>query len=249
MSSASDTQFATVMAEKSSKIIIDSPDVRRESSKNRFDLKNVRDAFVNCIQPDNVLLLGEYVRAYEELCIFVCSLGTVFEWATKDLSNKLIVLKEHQRFDPMNYETIQSMILYEIESGRIQSRDTTLFSQTGKPLQNGSRTLLRLHRALAFLSAFLSEMRNASDDASSATIACNAYSATLAQYHSWPIRYTIIGAIKVAVPNRQELVNKLLTKRTTDEINTYADEIVQACNMIERTTQELFKTYNLVKLP
>ncbi|CAF4798148.1 unnamed protein product, partial [Rotaria socialis] len=59
----------------------------------------------------------------------------------------------------------------------------------------------------------------------------------------------IIGAIKVAVPNRQELVNKLLTKRTTDEINTYADEIVQACNMIERTTQELFKTYNLVKLP
>ncbi|CAM4760957.1 unnamed protein product [Rotaria magnacalcarata] len=136
MSSAPDTQFATVLTNKSSKIITDSTDVRQESSKNRFDLKNVRDAFVNCIQPNNVLLLGEYVRAYEELCTFVCSLGAVFEWATKDLSNKLIVLKEHQRFDPMNYETIQSMILYEIESGRIQSRDTTLFSQTGKPLQN-----------------------------------------------------------------------------------------------------------------
>ncbi len=35
----------------------------------RFDLKIVRDAFVNCIQPDNTLLLREYIRAYEELCV------------------------------------------------------------------------------------------------------------------------------------------------------------------------------------
>lgn len=117
-------------------------------------------------------------------------MGSVFEWATKDLSNKLAILREHQRLDPVNYETIQSMIAYEIESGRIQSRDTNVFIQPGKPLQNGCRTLLRLHRALAFLSAFLNEMRHASEDASSSTIACNAYTATMAQFHSWPIRYT-----------------------------------------------------------
>lgn len=35
----------------------------------QFDLKIVRDAFVNCIQSDNTLLLREYVRAYEELCL------------------------------------------------------------------------------------------------------------------------------------------------------------------------------------
>lgn len=35
----------------------------------RFDLKIVRDAFVNCIQSDNTLLLREYIRAYEELCV------------------------------------------------------------------------------------------------------------------------------------------------------------------------------------
>ena len=41
---------------------------------------------------------------------FVASLGTVFEWATKDLSNKLVIFKEHQRLDPVNYQSIQSMI-------------------------------------------------------------------------------------------------------------------------------------------
>ena len=35
----------------------------------QFDLKIVRDAFVNCIQPDNTLLLHEYIRAYDELCV------------------------------------------------------------------------------------------------------------------------------------------------------------------------------------
>ena len=35
----------------------------------QFDLKIVRDSFVNCIQANNLLRLREYVRAYEELCL------------------------------------------------------------------------------------------------------------------------------------------------------------------------------------
>ena len=121
---------------------------------------------------------------------FVASLGSVFEWAIKDLTNKLLVLKEHQRLDPINYETIQSMIAYEVRSGRVKSKDTTTFMQPGKLLPNGCRTLLRLHRALAFISSFLTQMRIAPDDASSASIAWNAYSATMAHYHSWPVKHT-----------------------------------------------------------
>lgn len=121
---------------------------------------------------------------------FVASLGSVFEWAIKDLTNKLLVLKEHQRLDPINYRSIQSMISYEVESGRVKTRDTPMFLPTGKPLPNGCRTLLRLHRALAFISSFLTEMRTAPDDASSASIAWNAYSTTMARFHSWPVRHT-----------------------------------------------------------
>ena len=59
----------------------------------------------------------------------------------------------------------------------------------------------------------------------------------------------ITAAIKVVLPNRQELINKLITKRNIEEIHTYADEIIQSCNIIEKTTQELFKTHNLTRLP
>ena len=51
------------------------------------------------------------------------------------------------------------------------------------------------------------------------------------------------------MPNRQQLITKLLSKRTTEEIDVYAEEIVQACNIIDRTTQELFETHRMTKLP
>lgn len=121
---------------------------------------------------------------------FVASLGAVFEWTIKDLNHKLIILKEHQRLDPVNYHSIQSMIDYEVRSGRVQSKETSIMLAPGKPLFNGCRTLLRLHRALGFISSFLNQMRIATDDASSASIAWNAYSTTLGQFNSWPVRHT-----------------------------------------------------------
>ena len=65
MSTASTTQLASPPADLLStpaEVLVDAP-------HHQFDLKTVRDAFVTCVQPDNTLLLGEYVRAYEELCV------------------------------------------------------------------------------------------------------------------------------------------------------------------------------------
>ncbi|CAF1489814.1 unnamed protein product [Adineta steineri] len=224
-------------------------DIQETNHTRTFDLRVVRDAFANCIQPDNTLLLHEYVRAYDELCVFVASLGAVFEWAIKDLTNKLVILREHQRLDPVNYQSIQSMVDYEVKSERVKSKDTTLVLASGKPLPNGCRTLLRLHRALAFIASFLSQMRLASDEESSAAIAWNAYSATLGHFHSWPVRHTIHAAIKLTVPDRRTLIDKLLNKRNPDEIDELSVDIVKSCNKIESTTQELFEMHHLTKLP
>jgi hypothetical protein len=65
MSAAPDTQTTTKIPEP----IIDTSDIQSGKSTHRFDLKILRDAFVNCVQPDNTLLLAEYIRAYEELCV------------------------------------------------------------------------------------------------------------------------------------------------------------------------------------
>lgn len=50
-------------------IITDSTNIGTDKSSKKFDLKILRDSFVNCIQEDNTLLLSEYTRAYEELCV------------------------------------------------------------------------------------------------------------------------------------------------------------------------------------
>jgi len=141
------------------------------------------------------------------------------------------------------------MIDYEVNSERVRTKDTTLVLPSGKPLPNGCRTLLRLHRALAFISSFLSQMSMAPDDASSASIAWNAYSATLGHFHSWPVKHTIHAAIRLTVPDRRTLINKLLNKRSSDEIYSFSADIVQSCNLIESTTQELFEIHHLTKLP
>jgi hypothetical protein len=46
----------------------------------------------------------------------------------------------------------------------------------------------------------------------------------------------IHAAIKLTLPTRHDLVNKLISKRSPEEIDAYAEEIVHACNTIERTT-------------
>ena len=62
------TQMATNVTTLSD-TIRNSSQVSTTNSAAKFDLKIVRDAFVNCIQADNALLLCEYIRAYEELCV------------------------------------------------------------------------------------------------------------------------------------------------------------------------------------
>jgi hypothetical protein len=68
MSSASATKIA-MNTIPSSETTIKSSEIQTQNSTPKFDLKTLRDAFMNCIQPDNTLLLREYVRAYEELCV------------------------------------------------------------------------------------------------------------------------------------------------------------------------------------
>lgn len=65
MSAAPATQLVANVSES----IIEPKEVQSDNAPHKFDLKILRDAFVHCVQPDHTLLLAEYVRAYEELCL------------------------------------------------------------------------------------------------------------------------------------------------------------------------------------
>jgi hypothetical protein len=65
------TQLPTTMTETATSTeTLTNPIINENiESTRQFDLKLARDAFVNCVQTDGQLLLCEYVRAYEELCV------------------------------------------------------------------------------------------------------------------------------------------------------------------------------------
>ena len=62
-------------------------------------------------------------------------------------------------------------------------------------------------------------------------------------------RFRIRAALKLTLPTRHDLINKLISKRTPEEIDVFAEDIVQACNTIERTTDQLFEAQGMTKLP
>ncbi len=61
--------------------------------------------------------------------------------------------------------------------------------------------------------------------------------------------FRIRAAIKLTVPDRRTLINKLLNKRSSDEIDSLSSDIIQSCNKIENTTQGLYERHHLTKLP
>ena len=51
--------------------------------------------------------------------------------------------------------------------------------------KNGTRNLLRLHRALEFIAQFLNEVTKLDEDENTNSLAILSYERTLMKYHSW----------------------------------------------------------------
>lgn len=210
-------------------------------SERKFQLSIVLDAFKNALQEDGNLVMDEYIRGYDELCIFFDMLGTVFGFITSDVREKIGILQEHRRSQSGDkYVLVQEMFEFEIANDLTQKKT--------KPL-SGSRTLLRLHRALAFTMIFMKKLSESSDNDSSSSMASGAYSESLANFHPWLIRqaafvamYTLpsVGDLtkKISGPNMDEDGSKRVLKQVTEAIKPVYD-----------ITEELYTKHDLHGLP
>ena len=85
---------------------------------------------------------------YEELFKFLNLLGTVFGWVASDIDAKMEILRGLKNGEQSEkYQSVQSMIQYEV--------DNNLIKHKAKDSSTGTRNLLRLHRALEYIVAFL----------------------------------------------------------------------------------------------
>lgn len=132
-------------------------------------------------------------------------MGSIFLFVTSDLESKIGLLENYRSTEKGTcnpaYLTIQSVVEYETKENLL--RDSKR--------QSGARTILRLHRALEFLSALMMNLSKLDDENETAPAARDAYSNTLARHHPWTIR-TIASFAMRTLPHKKSLVESVLGK-------------------------------------
>ena len=205
-----------------------------------FRLPVLIDAFKKALPEDGTILIDEYARGYDELCSFFDILGSMFGFITSDIREKIDILRHHRSGNSgAKYETVQSMMEYEIEND--------LTAAKTKPL-SGSRTLLRLHRALAFVMLFLENLSKSSDQDSSANIASDAYNNTLAEFHPWTVR-KLANLAMYTLPNVGDMVVKAGGKTDHKEARDLLKEGAGVMKPLYDKTEALYTEKDLHGLP
>jgi len=217
-------------------------DVKSNHRKSRTDgdfrIEIVADSLTKCSEGD--LLVDEYITAYEELCIFFNLLGSVFGFITSDIKEKIGILKSFRNghAERHRYETVDRMMKHEIEVNK----------KTNEALL-GSRTLLRLHRALAFTMLFMEKLSLSGDQEKASTMASDAYSETLSKYHPWIIRKAANLAM-YTLPSRGEMLVLVASGQPEEgEVQKMLKDCVVAIRIVYESVESLYTKYDLHGLP
>ena len=155
-----------------------------------------------------------------------------------DVVEKIDILKDYRSSDlGEEYETIQSMINYEVKTS----------TTNNKKKASGSRTLLRLHRALYFVADFMKNIKIAERDAKLSGIAAKSYDHTLAKHHPWLIRKGVHIAV-YTLPTRIQFMEKLKVDNmahTEELLGKVAELGLRIFDIVEK----LYADHNLLDLP
>ena len=113
----------------------------------------------------------------------------------------------------------------------------------------GSRTLLRLHRALLFIIYFLEKLVQLQPNDKTSTTALEAYKESLSKFHPWYIRNPAKVAM-YSLPYKKDLMKKMVNPGTDD--STVKEAIlttVETLRKVYNSTEALYTKYDLHELP
>lgn len=204
-----------------------------------FCPKELLDAFRKA-KEGNQIIMDEYVRGYNELMHFFEIMGSVFGYINSDILEKVTILKYYRGGEiSENYRSVESTMEYEIS--------VNFSSSAEQP--SACRTLLRLHRALAFASLFMKRLGESSKDDKSSTLAYDSYNETLAQFHPWLIRKGV-GVATYALGSCGSLLEKCLGDLDSlEEAQELLKDIAKAMDDVYKETESLYTKYDLHGLP
>jgi len=208
-----------------------------------FSLVVLADQFNKCLK-NQELTLVEYIAGYKEVYKFLALLGSVFGWVGSDVYAKIATLEKYLvGEEKQHYQNIKTMIDYEIKNDLIKTKK--------KDDPSGSRTLLRLHRALEYIIGFLHKLEDIEDEGYCSGISREAYEATLMKYHPWVVQ----KAAKLAMgllPTKKGLVAKVCPDGNDAALKKAHQDFpkaVSAMRSVYEATQVFYRDNNLLEIP
>ncbi|KAL1285912.1 Ceramide-1-phosphate transfer protein [Trichinella pseudospiralis] len=205
-----------------------------------FSIDRLTALFRQCREMEEGIHLSTYLLAYEELNKFFAILGSIFSFVTSDICSKMKILCDcvHSE-NAVHYYSVKTMLDYEKGVGMLEDANNCV--------NNGSRTLLRLHRALLFVVRFIESVRQSTSD-NIITLAKAAYDCTLANYHSWIIRRAVHLAL-YTLPTRRELLRHILGNDDANNAEQCLDALMLECNTVYDAVEKLYGERKLLQLP
>ncbi|KHN83196.1 Ceramide-1-phosphate transfer protein [Toxocara canis] len=203
-----------------------------------FDIDAVSDHFERSLTGDDDIDLPLYVAAYRELNKLFTLLGAVFAFVRSDVEEKESILADLYASNPKHYATVRSMISWECRHGM--------------PEEKGSRTLLRLHRALQFVNDFLVSLKDSPDDVQVSWLCRRSYERTLSKYHGWLIRKGVEVASHTLSSRRllvQAIVGPNRHLPSEERVNDAIRRMLNASTLVCERVQQLFARNHLLNLP
>jgi len=212
--------------------------------KSQFELDNLWFFFGKSLKDDKSILIEHYLRGYDELYKFLNLLGTVFGWVATDVYAKMEVVRGHQDGENGDkYLTVQSMLQYEI--------DNKLIKPKAKDTNTGTRNLLRLHRALEYIIAFLEGVPDLENDEKCCPLSQEAYKKTLMKYHPWVVQKAANLAMHM-LPTKGGLIEKICDFDDVEALKKATETLrksVAAMKKVYEVTQECYAEKDLLGLP
>merc|ERR1711997_424435 len=168
-----------------------------------------------------------------------------FGWVATDVWNKMETVRNHRKGEnAAKYETIQSMLAFEIESNMIKPK--------AKDSSTGTRNLLRLHRALEYIEAFLNGVPALESNDKCCQMSQEAYKKTLMKYHPWVVQKAATLAMHM-LPFKKGLLEKVSGKEFGSEEYKAAEDLlplgVKVMEEVYAKTNEVYVQYDLLNLP
>lgn len=162
----------------------------------------------------------------------------MFGFVSSDVIEKIGILRDYRKsLDAEKYASVQGMLKHEVKEG----------TTANKKKASGARTLLRLHRALEFISELLVKIKDTDNSIKFSGVAIKAYDDTLAKHHPWLVKKAVHVAMYM-LPSRQDLLKKMNVNDDEEGRKSLGD-LVNELNEIYKVCQDLYAKDNLLDLP